>query len=222
MKTKRVKLTGISPLLMHGDLIIEAEEIKEWRKNPENKKHCVAGDDRSPAWTWCSYIYQNGSTIGIPSDNLMTMLREGASKVPLVGGKSNETFKKVSQSGLLIIDPMWELFNKDGVSVDYEVIKPLIGEMDFRRHVKVATDNGFNLHVKRAKVGMAKHIRVRAIWSAGWSIEGDIVVNDSRITNRVFKDILEQAGMYCGLCDWRPSSPRSPGPHGMFSVEVIK
>jgi hypothetical protein len=207
---------------MHKDGIFEGEEIAKWRLNPENKKHCVRGDDRSPAWTWTSYVYHEGNVVGIPSDNLMTMLREGGAKVPLPGGRANETFKKISQSGLLIMDPIWEIASKDGVCPNFAKVIDLKGNMDFQVHCDTARKHGFSLFAKRAKVGMSKHIRVRPMWSAGWTIEGDISILDDKITDQAFLDILSMAGRYCGLCDWRPSSPAKPGPYGTFTVKVVK
>lgn len=34
-----------------------------------------------------------------------------------------------------------------------------------------------------------------------------------------WKAVIEYAGIYCGLMDNRPSSPKKPGPHGRFAVK---
>jgi hypothetical protein len=49
---------------------------------------------------------------------------------------------------------------------------------------------------------------------------GTVNVGDKQITTAVLTDILEAAGKYKGLGDWRPSSPKSPGPFGTFSATV--
>ena len=54
-----------------------------------------------------------------------------------------------------------------------------------------------------------------------WSVNGTITAFDDTITTVVLSNILTAAGRYAGLCDWRPSSPKSPGPWGTFT-SVIK
>jgi hypothetical protein len=47
-----------------------------------------------------------------------------------------------------------------------------------------------------------------------------MIVFDDTITEAVLKNILIFAGAYSGIGDWRPSSPKSPGPYGKFTVEI--
>ena len=77
---------------------------------------------------------------------------------------------------------------------------------------------GFELFLKRAKIGQSKHVRVRPFF-LNWSAVGSILVMDSQITREALTDILEAAGAYKGLGDWRPSS-KTPGPYGTFSAIV--
>ena len=88
-------------------------------------------------------------------------------------------------------------------------------EKDYEVHEAAATALGFELFAKAAKVGMSKHVRVRPRFNA-WSISGSITVVDETITGDILQLILEMAGTYCGLGDWRPSSPGKPGPWGRF------
>jgi hypothetical protein len=100
-------------------------------------------------------------------------------------------------------------------------IKPLIGNTEFASHVEMAELLGFELNVKRAKIGRAKHIRVRPMFRE-WKAIGTVTVLDeelSGLTNDVLKIILNQAGALCGVCDWRPSSSSS-GTFGKFSPEI--
>jgi len=217
METKRVKLIGTTPLLMHFDNLSFGAKLTAWRANPANKEKQVPGDDRSPAWTWLGYTYHQGDRVGVPSDNLMTMLREGGSKVTY---KNKETFKKLSQSGLLVADSMWDLILPRGKKISWKEIEAFFSVDDIDKHIDGVVDLGFELSIKRAKVGTSKHVRVRPMFPVGWSLEGDIMILDDAIKPQNFRDILEQAGRRCGLCDWRPSSPRSPGQYGMFTVEM--
>lgn len=219
MEQYAITLTGLTPLLMHNDNLAFNEKIKAWQKDPENKVNSVAGDDRSPAWTWIGYLYHDNNVLGVSSDNIMTMLREGGSKV--LTGKGKETYKKQTQSGIMLDQQQFDLtINGNLVSVDD--IKPLIGNMDFNKHIETAEMLNFELLVKRAKIGEAKHVRVRPMFRT-WVLSGSLTVLDPELTGlneETLKLILTQAGALCGLCDWRPSSPKASGTFGKFAPTV--
>lgn len=220
MEQYKITLEGLTPLLMHNDNLGFNEKIKEWQKDPENKVFNQAGDDRSPAWTWIGYLYHDTINIGVSSDNVMTMLREGGTKV--LTGKGKETYKKQTQSGIMLDQQQFDLF-VDGQKIPVDRIKPLIGNSEFAEHITMAEDLGFELLVKRAKIGRAKHIRVRPMFRK-WVAVGTLTVLDrelSGITQDVLRLVLNQAGALCGLCDWRPSSPSS-GTFGKFSPTVAR
>ena len=218
MQTYKVTLTGTSPLLMHRDDISSSEAIKKWQIDPQNAEYSKAGDDRSPAWTWLGYSYHDDKIFGIDSDCLMTCLREGGSKVKT--GKKSETYKRQTQSGLMVEELLSPLY-LDGKTVPWEPFKALNGVMDFDKHLSTAEEYGFELKVKRAKIGSGKHIRVRPMFR-NWQVVTHISVIDvdvSGITQDVLQRILDCAGAMCGLCDWRPSSPK-PGQFGRFTALV--
>jgi len=207
-------LTGVSPLLMHADDVEWRTTISDWRNDPLNKKKGNAGDDRSPAWSWIGYTYRDAGLIGIPSDNLMTCIRDGASQVIV---KGNKTFKAQSQSGIMVDDFLWPIM-VNGKTVPWDKIESLIGQEDFEEHKKTAIESGFELFVKPAKVGTAKHIRVRPRFNT-WEVSGTISVFDSMIKKKILEQIFYMAGTYCGLCDWRPKS-KTPGQFGRFTVKL--
>jgi len=68
IKRYRFELTGFMPLLMHADNIEGSDELTEWRKLPANKGLSVPGDDRSPGWTWQTYLYHDGEHVVMPAD----------------------------------------------------------------------------------------------------------------------------------------------------------
>ncbi|MCK9327970.1 MAG: hypothetical protein M0P69_20920 [Bacteroidales bacterium] len=214
-KDYMVTLNGMRDLLMHKDNIQHGERVKKWSKDPANKDVSVAGDDRSPAWTWIGYLYAEYGKVVIDSDNLMTMLREGGAQVST--GKGKKTFKAQTQSGIIVNEIGWPLI-VDWREIDYEPIKALLNENDFEKHLELAEELGFTLFVKRAKIGMSKHIRVRPRFS-NWQASGTITVTDPMLTKDVLQDILTFAGARCGLCDWRPSS-KSPGQFGTFMATL--
>lgn len=216
MERYNVTLTGESPLLMHADDLKWRGELERWLANPENKRASKAGDDRTPAWKWIGYCYHDGKHLGIPSDNLMTTLREGGAKVPT--GKKGGTFKRQSQSGLVVNELLWPLVTTSG-PVPWADVAALASESDYAQHEAAAQRLGFELFAKAAKVGMSKHVRVRPRFNT-WQASGSITVFDDTITANILAVILEMAGTYCGLGDWRPSSPGKPGPWGRFRAEV--
>jgi hypothetical protein len=220
MKARRykIKLIGETPLLMHQDNLSWAEIMKKWALDPANKKGSIAGDDRSPAWRWFGNLYIENNTIVMPADNLMTMLREGGKRCPT--GKGQMTFKAQTQSGIVVDQGYWPLVVGDkGDPISVAALRGMLEEEDFSKHEEAVKALGFELFVKRAKISQAKHVRVRPRFD-NWSCEGSITVLDDQITTDVIRNIVTFAGVYAGLGDWRPSSPKSPGPYGKFNAEV--
>lgn len=214
MKQYQLTFKGLTPLIMHSDNLTFSESVEEWRKDPANKSMSTKGDDRSPAWTWIGYSYHDGEFLGVPSDNIMTMLREAGAKVPF---KNKETFKKQTQSGIVVDQQQFELFS-GGKRIPIDPIKKLIGNSKFTDHLKAAESLGFELFVKRATVGRAKHVRVRPLFRQ-WEARGSITVIDEELTGLtadIVTTILKLGGAIVGLCDWRPSSPLKSGSYGKF------
>lgn len=209
-------LTGATDLLMHQDNLTMGEYFKSWLKEPNNKKNSTPGDDRSPAFTWLGYAYSHAGVFCIPSDNLMTMLREGGGKCPT--GKRQETFKRHTQSGLLVNEIGWPLLINGG-TVPWAPFEAMLENNNYAEHEALAKSYGFELFAKRAKIGAAKHVRVRPRFR-DWSAVGTITVFEDLITTEALQNILTHAGTYCGLGDWRPSSPKSPGSFGRFTAQV--
>lgn len=218
MKTYAVTLTGETPILMHHDNLAWADTMKAWSTEPANKAASVAGDDRSPAWRWIGNLYVENDKVVIPSDNLMTVLREGGKRVST--GKRGASFKAQTQSGIIVDQSAWPVI-VDGKEVPYGPFRDLIENSDYSKHEKMAHKFGFVLFAKRAPIGTSKHVRVRPRFDR-WSCSGTMTVLDELITLKVLTNILEHAGKYAGLCDWRPSSPKSPGPFGKFKATVTE
>jgi hypothetical protein len=225
MKHQRyaVTLTGETPLLMHHDNLRWAENMETWRREPANKTDSKAGDDRTPAWRWIGNLYhsQDRERVVMYSDNLMSVIREGGAMCPT--GKGQTTFMRQTQSGVIIDQAEWPLCVAGGREVPFKPILALYEkqEKDFAKHEALAISLGFELFVKRAKIGSAKHVRVRPRFDV-WQMSGSLTVMDDSITLPVLENILRMAGTYKGLGDWRPSSPRKPGPFGRFTAEVKK
>lgn len=217
MRSYTVTLTGKTPLLMHADNIDWADQMDAWKANPANKKGSKAGDDRSPAFRWLGGLYHDGTHVALPNDNLMRCFMEGGAMVPVPGGRSGKTFKAQTQSGMLVDGSHWPV-RVNGQAIPVGPLLALQSEKDFAVHRDAVTKHGFTLHVKRAKIGQSKHVRVRPVFDQ-WSVDGIVHVWDEQITKDVLREIVSYAGLYKGLGDWRPGG-KTPGPHGMFTAEV--
>lgn len=213
-------LTGKTPILFHADDVEAADELKAWRKDPSNKESSVPGDDRSPAWSWQTYLYHDKEHLAIPQENILACLAKAGALIPFPKGRGN--FKAASQSGLVIPAEYCE-FRSMGKQVPVAPIHeiktlPFAEQVAaFRKMVPTGGDENpvANLKVKRATVGASKHVRVRAEFRA-WTVHGVVDVFDPIITPEVLAQMFEIGGRRIGLLDWRPGSPKKPGPYGTF------
>lgn len=211
----RFELNGVTPLLMHNDNVEASDELEQWRKNPRNKGISKAGDDRSPAWTWQTYLYHDGEQLALPSSSVMVALRQAGSQVVM---RKQKTFKEASQSGMFITDEYLDFLFGDPLR------RLPVGDLpdrdeSFSGQADAVRKLGFRLFAKRARVGSSKHVRVRARFDR-WQVVGEVLVNAPELTSSVLLQLFEIAGRG-GLCDWRPAC-KTPGPFGMFSAKVVQ
>jgi hypothetical protein len=200
---------------MHADDVEAASALDEWRKSPGNKNLSVPGDDRSPGWTWQTYLYRDADgMVAMPADNVMVALRQAGAKMTL---KRQTTFKAITQSGLLLTDETLD-FTNGGKPVP---CAPFVEARDekFAVQKKLVEKQGFELLVKRARVGNSKHVRVRPMFRA-WQVTGVVQIIAPEITFESLQMLFDLAGDV-GLCDWRPGC-KTPGRYGMFEAEVTK
>ena len=156
-------LTGSTPLLMHADDVEAADELKLWRDDKANKEASVAGDDRSPPWTWQTYLYTDGEHVSMPSENLMASLRAAAAKIPVpkgAGSRAGETFKKMSQFGLIIATDHCRFVDGERQFAVADIHK--LKNKSFSAQKEGVRSLGFDLSIKRAAVTTKKHVRVPA------------------------------------------------------------
>jgi len=60
------------------------------------------------------------------------------------------------------------------------------------------------IHKSRVIVARAAVERYRPEFVAGWRLQFELTVLDDQIPREIVKDILEYAGAFCGIGDWRP------------------
>lgn len=207
--------TGITPLIMHWDNIDWADQIGDKRTEvkAKDKANFSAGDDRCPPDTWKGSLYNDDVHIALPSDNLRTCIVKAGAKVTLV---KQESFKKAMASGIQFDAPFAD-FLVGGNHVKIADCIKIAGP--FAAQAEAVKKLGFRLLVKRAAVNGKKHVRVRPMFS-NWQLITTFTVLEDRITDDALRQIWTAAGLYIGLCDWRPDSPKAPGPYGKFSVEL--
>lgn len=216
----RVRLVGITPLLMHWDNIEWADAMDKWKASAANKKESKAGDDRTPAYRWIGCLYHDGHNVSMFSDNVSRCVLDAAAMVPVPGARGNKTFKAQTQSGMRIDDPFIS-FRVNGNPIPWKPIADLMRNgAIFADHLMAVRAMGFKLLTKRARIGASKHIRVRPVFE-NWELEFGISVWDRQLTKEVLAEIYTYGGTYKGLGDWRPSS-RTPGSHGMFGLDSLE
>jgi hypothetical protein len=212
----KFELTGTRSLLMHADDIERSEKVRAWQRDPSNKNQSVPGDDRTPAWTWTAYTCHDETHLTIPQEYLMAAVRRAGSQIILARSR---TFKELSQSGIIPIGEHFEFrCGQNNKQVKMSAIAK-IRDMTFAQQSQAVLDLGFSLFVKRAKIGRAKHIRVRPRFDS-WSVSGEIEVTAQEISETILGDLFAIAGRI-GIGDWRPGGT-TPGPFGMFRSKLTK
>ena len=217
LRDYEIRLVGSTALLMHRDDVEQADMLSLARKKMR-KDEKTAGDDRSPAWTWHTYVYHDGKYVACPADNIIRSMCWGGSKITY---KKQATFKQKVAGGISFTSDFLELWygpseNRRRLEVcEIEALK----DKPFSEQSKYVTEKlGFYLDVRRAGVNGKKHVRVRPKFK-NWELRGIIRVSDADITQEVLSQILTESG-FGGIMDGRPSSPKSPLSFGQFTAKI--
>ena len=179
METIKLKLTGITPLLMHnGDLANPmGEGAKRMKKLTGNRKKT---DDIYEELSDLEFQYglYFDEKLGpyIPGECLDAALFNGA--------KMNKLGTTV-QRGAQVIDDMCPLIYK--------------GPRDFNG---LAADNKYRL-LKPVRVSQKKVLRTRPMFRE-WALEFTWAYMPDQFDAETLVSIAETTGRLVGLCDWRP------------------
>jgi hypothetical protein len=156
----------------------------------------VAGADYADEWRKTVYLDQTKTHLVIPSMNIEAMFRD-ASKG-----------KRIGSSVLTRVVPV------DVTVIDFEV--PILVDGS-----KVTPDDiEANEWILTCAAVIKKNriMRSRARLPIGWQLQFIANIREGSILKTdVFKGILEAGGKSAGLCDWRPSAPKS-GKFGQFEL----
>ena len=213
MRKIKIDFTGTMPLLMHASNVLAEDEVRDFRKDPDNKG--AKGDDRHPAWTWQTYLYSDGEHIVIPADNICKSLMGAGAQYKIPGSK--KTFKALSQSGIIPDTPTFKLLIK-GKPVPMADIEQH-RDQPFPQQLELARALGFDLDVRRLKVGTSKHVRVRPLFSAGWTCSGSFSIIDDALDDAMLNSLFSMAGQRYGIGDSRPGGP-TPGQYGTYQAVI--
>jgi hypothetical protein len=129
--------------------------------------------------------------------------------------KGKTTFKEMTQSGMITTTEFC-VFKNGGKQIPMSAIQAM-ESLTFEEQAEQAKKLGFQLWGKRARIGQAKHIRIRPRFDS-WTVEGEISVIEDAITDKILKQMFDIAGNV-GLGDWRPGC-KTPGPYGRFTAKV--
>ncbi len=137
------------------------------------------------------------------------------------GRGRKQSIKEEVATGIFFAEPSFPLLvgpQRKLISIaDIEAIK----DKEFVDQRAAVRAMGFDVDVRRATVGRAKHVRTRPRFDQ-WAVDGSVLVNTTgNITLSVVNELFSIAGMLRGIGDWRPCS-KKPGPFGTFTAEIAK
>lgn len=166
------------------------------------KSRITTKDSANYADEWIKGTYLNNEDqVVMPWTNLAACLFDGAKGMK----KGKTALTRVVYTSLAIAEPeSLLLYNGKPITIE-----------DIRK-------NNW-LHICGAVISGRRIDRVRTMIPSGWEITFPILVKEEgTLTLGDIKSILDNAGLRAGLGDWRPSSPKKPGPYGVFTVVSFK
>lgn len=191
-----IKITGESPLLMHSDRLANPldEQTKRHKKLTSNRKKTDSDQEAIAKSEYLLALYlrevDGKARVVLPTQNVRRSIVEG--------GRLNKLGKAIERS-VIPLD--------DYVKLDYS------GPKDPE---KLWLDPNM-VDCRSVVISRARLMRYRPKFSE-WSCSMRVLVADDMINIDDLQMAATNGGMYCGLCDYRPSSG---GSFGRYSVEVI-
>lgn len=194
MQTITLKLIGQSPLLMHSDRFANPlDEATKCHKVLTSKRKKLDEDHADIAKSeWLGSLYHDAE-IGpfVPGQNIKSAL-VGAAKIQRLGA----SFKRA----VLVLD--------DRCKLDYTG----------PREPEAIFSNPRFVDSRSVVVGTSRLIRYRPKFDA-WTTTVQIMYSPEMIERDDVIRAAENAGLFVGLCDYRPEKG---GSFGRFTVEVVE
>ncbi|MBI4276728.1 hypothetical protein HY629_02720 [Candidatus Uhrbacteria bacterium] len=186
----RVKIVGITPLLMHA---MPADDVVDILIRKIQKK---INTDASLEEMAAERLYKDPEgRIGIPSENLFATLRAAGRDVKLSGRKTVSTATSSTLGSFLqILDTFFP-------------ITPNAWKPDVRKG---------NMKNK----GQSTAVGIVRPRFDKWGFDATLLVDFDKVNVDTLKDLFAKAGTLCGLCSFRPNHNGVFGQFELASLEV--
>lgn len=179
MKTLRITLKGLTPLLMHScDGVNPLHPITKELKKYQSKRTKTEDDNEMISdleWEQGLY-YDNNIGIYIPSENIEATFIEGA--------KATRKGKDL-QKYCNVVDIR--------IPLDYGCTKT---------KEELKADRSFR-DVRAVNIKQSKVIRTRPRFDV-WRVVFNYIYDETKIDLDTIMNAIEYAGLYVGICDFRP------------------
>lgn len=196
MKTLKLKVTGIRPLVMHNGLLADPTNpyvIAIKRITSKGSKKMTEADHRErDRLEWMGGLYWSDALgVVVPSDNVERCVQEGAKKSRL--GKD-------CQAAVFVTEPEIQIMHD---AINGKTREEMLADEAQR----------FTLR-KGVKVQLSRIIRIRPMIPTKWTAAFQLEYDDSIINKANLYQAIVDAGALVGLGDWRPK-------FGRFTVEEL-
>lgn len=214
MVTYLFEIKGVTPLLMNSSNKRDKFRVKITKRTR---------DDRDTPDSWKRLLYADDTSVVMPSRVLMASLINAGRHLEYSG--SNVKYISYAEPVRSSVTPKSNFFDfyivNDKSDVDTRVKIDLHDIMriegPFEQQAKEVEKLGFNLYVKNVRVKGKSILRVRPKFDS-WLVSGQLDVDDKVISENLLTKLFTISGQHVGLGDWRPSSPKKPGPFGKFEL----
>jgi hypothetical protein len=193
MKTMKIKITGIRPIILHNGLLADPTNpiVLQQKAITAKKAKKTDADNLELArleWFGGLYLSESGR-ICIPCDNIERCIQQGGQK---------QRIGKDVQAGVFVQEPEIEIDHPD-ISV--------------KKPEKLYGDPRFMIR-KGVKIQTSRIIRIRPMIPTGWTLTFTVEFDETLVNARNLEQAILDAGTYVGLGDWRPK-------FGRFTHEII-
>ena len=190
----RITITGTAPLLMHNGRLSDPIDpaTKRLSAITSIKRKTDADHLDAARAEWMGGLYWDGDEGPyMPGENIARCIRDAAT------------------------------ITRQGKAVDRGIIiTSLINPIDYpgpRDPEKLWADENYRLR-KSVKNQMNRVMRTRPMFRK-WSLSCDGILDENMLNFDTFTSIVENAGQFVGLGDWRPGSPHG-GNYGRFAATI--
>lgn len=189
-----IAVKGTQPLLLHKYTVASVSDPKARMVKTRDSNSYV------DEWRKGTYTDEDGLLV-IPHLNIMACLFDGAKGMKI--GKKAVT-RTVYTS--LVISPVKPQIQWSEDGKKYTTI-----------HIDEIPKRAW-LHTSGAVVMGRRIDRIRTMIPPGWVVPFNVLTKDDALGESDIRAIVVNAGKFAGMGDWRPSSPKKPGPYGVFEV----